>query len=103
MVIYEVNLVIDAEIAEAYGAWLGEHIEAILAIEGFVSADWEVGEEGPAGKALWSVRYTLRDRAALDRYYAEHAPRMRADGLERFGDRFSASRRVLELRRRYPG
>jgi hypothetical protein len=37
----------------------------------------------------------LRDRAALDDYLREHAPRMRAEGIARFGDRFRAERRVL--------
>lgn len=41
------------------------------------------------------MHYVLRDAAALDAYLHEHAPRMRADGVARFGDRFRASRRVL--------
>ena len=42
------------------------------------------------------VQYTLRDRASLDAYLRDHAPRMRAEGEARFGGRFRASRRVLE-------
>jgi hypothetical protein len=41
------------------------------------------------------VRYRLRDRAALDDYLRDHAPRMRAEGLARFGDAFRAQRRVM--------
>jgi hypothetical protein len=41
------------------------------------------------------VHYRLRDAAALDAYLERHAARMRAEAIERFGARFSASRRVL--------
>jgi hypothetical protein len=41
------------------------------------------------------VQYTLRGRDDFDAYLREHAPRMRAKGVARFGDRFRASRRLL--------
>ena len=104
MVVYEVNLAVDAEIAEAYAAWLGPHIDELLALDGFEAAEW-LTVDGPPGSApddgriRWCVRYRLRDRAALDAYLARHAARMRGDGLERFSGRFEASRRVLVPRR----
>jgi quinol monooxygenase YgiN len=99
MVIYEVNLAVDAEIAGAYAAWLGPHIEAILALDGFLGAAWfEVEGDAANGRVRWCVQYRLRDRAALQRYFDEHAARFRAEGAERFGGRFEASRRVLALR-----
>ena len=39
MVIYEVNLAVDAEIAAAYRAWLAPHIGEVLEVPGFVSAE----------------------------------------------------------------
>jgi hypothetical protein len=41
------------------------------------------------------VHYQLRDDAALAIYFEQHAPRLRADGVARFGDGFRAERRVL--------
>jgi hypothetical protein len=41
------------------------------------------------------VQYTLVDASALDAYLREHAPRLRADGVARFGDGFRAHRRIL--------
>jgi hypothetical protein len=38
----------------------------------------------------------LADRAALDAYLREHAARMRQAGIDRFGDRFRATRRILD-------
>ena len=38
----------------------------------------------------------MRDRGALDDYLREHAPRLRAEGLERFGEEgVRIRRRVL--------
>lgn len=97
-VVYEVNLDIDAGIIDAYRAWLNGHVEEILALPGFIDArTFEVREPAPTtGRTALCVQYRLRDMAALDTYLREHAPQMRADGVARFGDRFRASRRILQ-------
>jgi hypothetical protein len=96
-VVYEVNLSVDATIAEDYAGWLHAHVAQMLALPGFVDASmWQVLEPAPApGQIQWCVHYRLVDRPALDAYLAEHAPRMRADGMARFGGRFQATRRIL--------
>lgn len=98
MVVYEVNLEFDVAIAAAYRAWLTTHIQEILALPGFVSAQvHEVTDPLPtAGRVGLSVRYLVRDAEALDDYLRDHAPRMRMEGLERFGDEgVRIRRRVL--------
>ncbi|MDX2088603.1 MAG: DUF4286 family protein [Kofleriaceae bacterium] len=96
-VIYEVNLDIDAAVADAYRAWLTVHIDELLTLPGFLEATcFDVRDPAPsAGRVALCVQYQLRDRAALDDYLRDHAPRMRADGLQRFGDAFRATRRIL--------
>lgn len=98
-VVYEVNLDLDADIADAYLVWLDEHIETMCALPGFSGASvFEVIEPvADSGRQRFSVHYTLDDQAALDAYLRDHAARMRADGESRFGGRFRASRRVLGL------
>lgn len=97
--IYEVNLDLDAAIASDYLAWLRPHIAEICALPGFLGATLHEVHEPAAepGRVGLCVRYRLRDRAALDAYLHTHAAHMRADGIRRFGDRFTASRRVLGL------
>jgi len=96
MVTYEVNLQVDAAIAGEYRAWLRAHVAELLALPGFVDATvFDVHAPVEPGRAGLCVHYRLRDRAALERYLAEDAPRMREQGLARFGGRFSATRRVL--------
>ncbi len=99
MILYEVRIAVDQELAGAYRTWLEAHIHEILALPGFEYAEL-LREEGSAERAVFVTHYWLRDRDALEGYLRDHAPRLRADGLQRFGDRFSAERRVLELDRR---
>lgn len=96
-VVYEVNLDVEAGIGPDYLAWLDAHMDEIRALPGFTGARrFAVADPAPpAGRLHLCVQYALVDRAALETYLAEHAPRLRAAGMARFGGRFSASRRVL--------
>ena len=98
VVVYEVNLAIDSDVAEAFAAWLAPHIEEMLQLEGFDSATWfelEGGAQG--GRVAWRVQYTVKDRATLQRYFDVDAPRMRGDGIKRFSGRFDATRHILRI------
>lgn len=96
--VYEVNLEVEAMIADDFRAWLDTHVAAMLALPGFVGAcSFEVLEPAaPDGWVGLCVQYTLHDRDALDAYLRDHASTMRADGQARFGGHFLASRRVLQ-------
>jgi hypothetical protein len=100
-VIYEVNIEVDAAAHDDYRVWLHDHIAEILVLPGFAGAKvFEVLEPPPsAGRVGLCVQYALKDRTSLDDYLREHAPRLRADGLARFGDRFQATRRILRSTR----
>jgi hypothetical protein len=96
-VVYEVNLDLEAGVRAEYLDWLAPHVAEICALPGFLDARiLEVTDPPPAaGRASLCVQYRLTGPQALGVYLTEHAPRLRAEGLARFGDRFSASRRVL--------
>lgn len=93
-VIYEVNLVPEPAIAGQFDDWLNEHVREMLALPGFIDATISrvEREDGPAAR---TVHYELQSRESLEQYLAEHAPRMRQHGIDRFGDRFTATRRIL--------
>jgi len=97
-VLYEVNLEADVDIAAPFDTWLRDHIADMLQFDGFRSAEILDDPSAPAGRIRRIVQYRLRDRAALDDYLANHAPAMRAQGAARFGDRYTAQRRVLPHR-----
>lgn len=92
--IYEVRLTVDPGITTDFDTWLHAHVQAMLALPGFRGARTIHADPAPDGRARRLVRYCLRDRAVLDDYMQRHAEGMRRDGIERFGDRFSAERDV---------
>lgn len=98
MVEYEVAIEVDPAVADDYRDWLRGHVARMLALPGFVEATVLAVDDPPAAAPGWiglCVRYRLHDAAALSHYFAEHAANMRAEGVARFGDRFTARRRVL--------
>ncbi|MEZ5894112.1 MAG: DUF4286 family protein [Parvularculaceae bacterium] len=91
-VMYEVIVKVAPDAREAYLAWLRPHVQEMLGFDGFLSADIFTNTEDDC--EITSL-YRLENRAAMDAYLAGPAQRMRADGAARFGDKISASRRIL--------
>lgn len=98
-VLYEVTLRVERAIADEYRTWLHEHVREMLALPGFLDARLSaVDDPAPGDDAtVFCCHYRLQDAAALEAYLRDHAPRMRADGQQRFGARFSAQRRVMTV------
>ncbi len=98
MVIYEVNLRVDAEIAAEFDAWLVPHVAEMLAGSGFQRAKRWVQLDAPDSEVpsvWWTVHYEVDSMESLQAYFEGPAAQMRGDGLARFGGRFDATRRVL--------
>jgi hypothetical protein len=65
--------------------WLASGHVADVCNSGALSGQIVVLDQ-PAGEPpVVEVRYLFPDRATLDRYFTEYAPRLRAEGLARFG------------------
>lgn len=97
MIVYEVNLTVQRRIETEYRTWFDAHVREMVALPGFIGATvFERREPAPAADEFaLCVQYRLVDADALAAYLAEHAPRLRADGIARFGDAFRAERRIL--------
>jgi hypothetical protein len=94
--IYEVTLITDPEIAESFDLWLGEHIEEMLQLPGFSKCNvYDLGDD-EQGWTRRVCQYHLETEADLSQYLAGPAENMRQSAVEHFGDRFTASRRVLQ-------
>ncbi|MEN0045136.1 MAG: DUF4286 family protein, partial [Pseudomonadota bacterium] len=81
----------------ALGAWLPEHIDEMLALPGFIEAQYFDPQRDDDGRWAHTVQYVLSSRDALDAYLENDAPRMRQDGIDRFGDAMSSSRNIREV------
>jgi hypothetical protein len=53
--------------------------------------------EEEMGGTTYSIQYTTENKATLEQYYLEDAPRLRDEGLALFGDKMLAFRTELEL------
>ena len=98
--IYEVNLKVDAEIIDQYMPWMHRHLEEMVEIPGFSAASLferrpEEEDEPGEGVVLLTAHYVVEDEAAMQAYLEGPASRMRQDGIDRFGGRFTATRRFL--------
>lgn len=93
--IYEVTIDVDNEILDEFELWLAHHVAQMLQLDAFRDAQVLDGDPVEPGKARRIVHYFPVSEAALQEYFDHDAARMRQDAVDRFGDRFSAQRRVL--------
>ena len=98
MIIYEVNLTINNDIYAEYYHWLIDHVKEMLKFPGFKTV--EIAKEkllqDNNNQSKLTVRYTLNSEDDLDNYLNHHAPRIREEGIKKFGNQFSATRRIFE-------
>lgn len=99
MIIYNVTVKVEAEIAEPYLNWLKEdHIPKIMATGCFTEyricrmLDLDEGD-GPT----LVVQYHAPARESYETYLRDHAPRLREEAFERWGNRFLAYRSLMEF------
>jgi hypothetical protein len=83
MISYEVRVEFpDDRHPVSFAAWmLGEHIPRVLHTGCFSHAEF-----AQLSGRVFRTRYVTRDRAQLDNYLRAHAPRLRAEFAERFGE-----------------
>ncbi len=91
-ILYEVVITVDPEIRVSYLVWLKRHMKDMTALNGFASASLFINTEN---ENEITCHYMLHDQQAMDAYLTGPAIAMRADGVKRFGDQFSARRRIL--------
>ncbi len=99
MIIYNVTINIHESVHDQWLAWMQDkHIKDVLATGKFSSARMvKVLIEEEMGGTTYSIQYTTENKATLEQYYLEDAPRLRAEGLALFGDKMLAFRTELEL------
>ncbi len=99
MIAYNITTQVDKGIAAAWLAWQQqEHIPAILATGLFEAfriyrlLDQE-DLEGPT----YVIQFFSSSREKLSQYVESHAPALRKEAADKWGDRFIAFRTVMEV------
>lgn len=103
MLIYEVNLQINKNVYLEYVTWLEKHIQEILCFPGFNKA-LLLKEQNTLSSthANITVQYHIDSQENLNIYLTKHAPQMRADGLKKFKNKFTATRRIFIISEVFP-
>jgi hypothetical protein len=99
MIIYNVTIKVETQIADAWLQWLlNEHIPSVMQTNCFV--DYKVvrllevdDSEGPT----YAVQYYARSKADYNRYIELHSSGLRKISFEKWGERFIAFRSVMEV------
>lgn len=75
-----------------------EHAKELLQFPGFIQAILLKQEQDDVSEQeKLTVQYLLESRENLEQYLIEYAPKMREQGIRRFQDKFSATRRVFKV------
>ena len=111
---YQVALKIDKSIFNEFNQWLTDHIKEMLTLPGFIKAKTMLShnilskdgddlqnnkmyvdvDDSSKGFIELTVIYKVENLQMMEEYFNVHAAKMRGDGVKRFGDKFSAERRV---------
>jgi hypothetical protein len=98
MIIYNITINIDDSAHQEWLIWIKEHIPKVLATGKFKDAKLtKVLVEEDMGGQTYSIQFRAHSREALESYYKDHAPSLRAEGQRRFADKMLAFRTELEI------
>ena len=99
MIIYNVTINITEEIHDAWLLWMNnQHVPEVMATGKFLSARLvRVHVDQPMDTIVFAAQYVCKDKATLEQYYLEDAPKMRQKGLELWGDQALYFRTELEV------
>jgi len=99
MYIYNVTTNIEESVHDQWLKWMNEiHIPDVLATGKFLSAKMcRVLVEEDMGGVTYSVQFTTVDKETLEAYYKEDAPKLRANALQLFSNKFISFRTELKV------
>ena len=99
MIIYNVTINVDESIHNDWVKWMqNKHINEVLATGLFTHAKMvKVLVEEEMGGTTYAVQYFTDSKTKLESYYQNHAPKLRQEGLQLFGDKMLAFRTELEV------
>ncbi len=95
MTVYEITTSVRHELIKKYERYMLEnHIPDLIATGYFESA-----ELSKISKGKYRVRYSTKDRTALENYFESDAERLREDFTAHFPEGIGVSRKILEVLR----
>lgn len=98
MILYNVTVKVEKEIAEEWLRWMREaHIPAVMATGSFTEYKLcRIIHEEEDG-LTFAVQYFSPDMATFHQYYLKDSPRLQKEHKDRFGDRYVTIRTLMEV------
>ena len=98
MIIYNVTVVIDADVSEQWLKWMQEvHIPDVMATGKFIDGKLSrILAEEEGGKS-YSVQYLCPDMKSYEAYQKIEAPALQKEHTDRYAGKFVAFRTLLEV------
>jgi hypothetical protein len=98
MILYNVTLCVDADVAAEWLVWMrNKHIPDVMATGLFVSSRICRIKGHEEGGLSYSVQYVCTDEGAYRRYQEEFAAALQKEHSERYSGKFAAFRTELEI------
>ena len=99
MVIYNVTIKVDNEVADAWVEWMkSEHISDLLGTGLFTDCRLcRLLDQDDTDGRTYAAQYYCNSINEYNTYIAEYAETMREQGNRRFGGKFVAFRTVMEI------
>ncbi len=98
MILYNVTINIDKDVEDQWLTWMKTtHIPDVLST-GLFSGHriFRLLVDDDSGGTNYSIQYFAANRAQVDRYLKDHAPRLRDEYNQRYGGKHAAFRTLLE-------
>ncbi len=98
MIIYNVTVNIENDVHDEWLQWMKtKHIPDVMATGYFIEQKLcRVLVEEEQGKT-YSFQYTAKNMENVQEYIDNHAPRLRKEVTDKYGDKFVAFRTLLEV------
>lgn len=98
MIIYNVTVSIDEAVHDEWLQWMRQtHIPDVMRTGLFLESRISKIHAEEQGGLAYAIAYLSESMEDLERYQAEHAPRLQKDHSERFAGRFAAFRTYMEV------
>lgn len=99
MIIYNVTIQVENDIAGEWLSWMKEeHIPRVMGTNCFTKYQIvKLVEVDETESKTYAVQYSANSKADYNRYIELHAPALRKETIDKWGDRFVAFRSLMEV------
>lgn len=97
MIVYNVTVKVEKSIEEEWLTWIESHAPEVVATGCFESYSFfELLDPKVDEMRTFVIQYFAKTMQDYERYLSDFAPKLKEDGIKKFGEKFVAFRSILE-------